>query len=155
MVRELIDRVSEMKKNFDFEHRLLMPDGGDGRPVEIEQVVMNLILNGIQAMSAVEDRKRDLIVRTQGRDGDQVLVAVQDSGVGIDPRNAERIFDAFHTTKPGGMGMGHRSVVRLLRVTAGGFGPLRTTVPAQPFNSLFENVRRITSAGVPIESLQP
>jgi predicted ATPase/signal transduction histidine kinase len=74
--------------------------------VQIQQVVMNLILNGIEAMSAVEDAKRKLVVRTQRRQGDQVRVAVQDSGVGIDPQNAERIFDAFHTTKPGGMGMG-------------------------------------------------
>ena len=82
--------------------------------IEIQQVVMNLILNGIQAMSAVEGRKRNLIVRTQRGEGDQVRVAVQDSGVGIDPLNAERIFDAFHTTKPGGMGMGlsiSRSIV--------------------------------------------
>jgi C4-dicarboxylate-specific signal transduction histidine kinase len=74
--------------------------------VQIQQVVMNLILNGIEAMSAVEDRKRLLVVRTQLGEGDQVRVAVQDSGIGIDPLNAEQIFNAFHTTKPGGMGMG-------------------------------------------------
>ena len=82
--------------------------------VQIQQVVMNLILNGIEAMSAVEDRERDLVIKTQRGEEDQVLVAVQDSGVGIDPLNAERIFDAFHTTKPGGMGMGlsiSRSIV--------------------------------------------
>jgi signal transduction histidine kinase len=74
--------------------------------VQIQQVVMNLILNGIEAMSAVEVRKRELVVRTQRSQGDRVRVAVQDSGIGIDPLNAERVFDAFHTTKPGGMGMG-------------------------------------------------
>jgi signal transduction histidine kinase len=74
--------------------------------VQIQQVAMNLILNGIEAMRAVEDGKRELVVRTQRDEGDHVRVAVQDSGVGIDPLNAERIFDAFHTTKPGGMGMG-------------------------------------------------
>ena len=74
--------------------------------VQIQQVVMNLILNGIQAMSAVEDRGRVLVVRTQRGEGDQVRVAVQDSGIGIDPGSIEQIFDAFHTTKPGGMGMG-------------------------------------------------
>ena len=82
--------------------------------VQIQQVVMNLILNGIEAMSAVEDRERDLVIKTQRSEGDQVLVAAQDSGGGIDPLNAERIFDAFHTTKPGGMGMGlsiSRSIV--------------------------------------------
>jgi C4-dicarboxylate-specific signal transduction histidine kinase len=82
--------------------------------VQIQQVVMNLILNGLEAMSEVEDRERDLVIRTQRSEGDQVRVAVQDSGVGIDPLKVEPIFDAFHTTKPGGMGMGlsiSRSIV--------------------------------------------
>jgi signal transduction histidine kinase len=82
--------------------------------VQIQQVVMNLILNGIEAMRAGEDCKRDLVVRTQRGEDGQVRVTVQDSGVGIDPLNAERIFHAFHTTKPGGMGMGlsiSRSIV--------------------------------------------
>jgi len=82
--------------------------------VQIQQVVMNLILNGLEAMNEVEDRERDLVIRTQRSEGDRVRVAVQDSGVGIDPLKVERIFDAFHTTKPGGMGMGlsiSRSIV--------------------------------------------
>jgi signal transduction histidine kinase/GAF domain-containing protein len=82
--------------------------------VQVQQVVMNLILNGIEAMRAVEDRERELVIRTQRSDGDRVLVAVRDSGIGLDPGNVERIFDAFHTTKPGGMGMGlsiSRSIV--------------------------------------------
>jgi signal transduction histidine kinase len=75
---------------------------------------MNLILNGIQAMSAVEDRERVLIVRSEPGGGDHVRVAVQDCGIGIDPLDFERIFEPFHTTKPGGMGMGlsiSRSVI--------------------------------------------
>ena len=82
--------------------------------VQIQQVILNLILNGIQAMRAVEDRERVMVVRTQRGDGDQIRVAVQDCGIGIDPGSVERIFDAFHTTKPGGMGMGltiSRSIV--------------------------------------------
>ena len=82
--------------------------------VQVQQVLMNLILNGVQAMSTVEDRQRVLVVRTQRGEGDEVGVAVQDCGIGIDPASIERIFDAFHTTKPGGMGMGlsiSRSIV--------------------------------------------
>jgi len=82
--------------------------------VQIQQVILNLILNGIQAMRAVEDRERVMVVRTQRGDGDQIRVVVQDCGIGIDPGSTERIFDAFHTTKPGGMGMGltiSRSIV--------------------------------------------
>ena len=67
---------------------------------------MNLILNGIEAMSTVEDRQRDLVIRTQRNEGDEIRVSVEDSGIGFDPLSAERIFHAFHSTKPGGMGMG-------------------------------------------------
>jgi PAS domain S-box-containing protein len=82
--------------------------------IQVLQVVMNLILNGIQAMSALEDGERILVVSTQRGEGDEVRVAVQDCGIGIDPENIERIFDAFHTAKPAGMGMGlsiSRSIV--------------------------------------------
>jgi C4-dicarboxylate-specific signal transduction histidine kinase len=77
-----------------------------GDRVQLQQVVVNLILNAIEAMSTVENRQRDLAIRTQRGEGDEVRVAVRDSGIGFDPLNVERIFDAFHTTKPGGMGMG-------------------------------------------------
>ena len=82
--------------------------------VQLQQVLMNLILNAFEAMSTVEGRERDLVIRTQRGEGDEVRVAVQDSGIGLDPLSAERIFDAFHTTKPGGLGMGlsiSRSIV--------------------------------------------
>ena len=85
-----------------------------GDQVQLQQVVMNLILNAIEAMSTVKDRARDLVIRTQRGQGDEVRVAVQDSGIGFDPLSADRIFDAFHTTKPGGLGMGlsiSRSIV--------------------------------------------
>ena len=85
-----------------------------GDRVQLQQVVVNLILNAIEAMSTVEDRARDLVIRTQRGEGDEVRVAVQDSGIGLDPKNVERIFDAFHTTKPDGLGMGlsiSRSIV--------------------------------------------
>jgi PAS domain S-box-containing protein len=85
-----------------------------GDRVQLQQVVVNLILNAIEAMSTVEDRERGLVIRTQRGEGGEVRVAVQDSGIGFDPQSAERIFDAFHTTKPGGLGMGlsiSRSIV--------------------------------------------
>jgi PAS domain S-box-containing protein len=85
-----------------------------GDRVQLQQVLVNLILNAIEAMATVEDRERDLLIRTQVGEGDQIRVAVRDSGSGFDPLNTERIFDAFHTTKPGGLGMGlsiSRSIV--------------------------------------------
>jgi C4-dicarboxylate-specific signal transduction histidine kinase len=74
--------------------------------VQLQQVVVNLIQNGIEAMSAVTDRPRRVVIRSEMRDADQVLVAVQDSGPGIDGKNDRRMFDAFYTTKARGMGMG-------------------------------------------------
>jgi signal transduction histidine kinase len=77
-----------------------------GDRVQLQQVIVNLMLNGIEAMSEVDARPRRLVVRSQMQNSDEVLVAVQDSGVGIDPKNEKRIFDAFFTTKDQGMGMG-------------------------------------------------
>ena len=85
-----------------------------GDPVQLQQVVLNLLMNGLDAMHAVVDRPRELVIRTQREASDGVRVAVQDSGSGIDPQLADRIFEAFYTTKRSGMGMGlsiSRSIV--------------------------------------------
>ncbi len=84
-----------------------------GDTVQLQQVVLNLLLNGLDAMHAVVG-PRELVIRTQREASDGVRVAVQDSGSGIDPELADRIFDAFYTTKSSGMGMGlsiSRSIV--------------------------------------------
>jgi C4-dicarboxylate-specific signal transduction histidine kinase len=85
-----------------------------GDRVQLHQVVLNLVLNAIEAMSAVFDRSRVLQLRTGRRGPDEVLVAVEDTGVGLRPDDAARMFDAFFTTKKTGMGMGlaiSRSIV--------------------------------------------
>jgi signal transduction histidine kinase len=82
----------------------LKPISGDR--VQLQRVVANLITNGIEAMSAVADRQRKLRISTQfGKHGD-VLVAVEDSGRGLDESDIDRIFDPFFTTKRDGMGLG-------------------------------------------------
>jgi C4-dicarboxylate-specific signal transduction histidine kinase len=112
---------------------------GIGDRVQLQQVVMNLILNGIEAMRDTEDRTRRLVVRSEMREPDEVLVAIRDEGVGIDPKNLRRIFDPFFTTKPQGMGMGlnisHTIVEahggRLWATANGGFGTtFQFTLPA-------------------------
>ena len=75
-----------------------------GDRIELQQVVVNLAVNGMEAMTSVQDR--ELIVRTERDQSDRILVAVADAGVGIEPENLDRVFAAFHTTKPGGLGMG-------------------------------------------------
>jgi C4-dicarboxylate-specific signal transduction histidine kinase len=76
-----------------------------GDRVQLQQVIINLVMNGMEAMASVADRPRELKILSR-READQVLVAVQDSGVGIDPEHVDRLFNAFFTTKPSGMGMG-------------------------------------------------
>jgi PAS domain S-box-containing protein len=74
--------------------------------VQLQQVLINLVMNGIEAMTSVDGRSRELAIRSQPEDDDHVVVAVQDAGVGIDAQKTDQLFSAFYTTKPDGMGMG-------------------------------------------------
>jgi len=77
-----------------------------GDRVQLQQVIINLMMNGIEAMVDVTGRPRELLIRSRRHEADLVLVAVQDSGAGIDPDHLDHLFDAFFTTKQDGMGMG-------------------------------------------------
>jgi PAS domain S-box-containing protein len=77
-----------------------------GDKVQLQQVILNLIINAVEAMSGVSEGSRELLIGT-GKDASSgVVVAVQDSGPGLNPESLDRLFDPFYTTKPGGMGMG-------------------------------------------------
>jgi PAS domain S-box-containing protein len=82
----------------------LVPVHGDR--VQLQQVLVNLILNAVEAMSSVEDGTRELSIGTEQGQTGGILVAVRDSGPGIDPANLDRIFEPFYTTKTSGVGMG-------------------------------------------------
>jgi C4-dicarboxylate-specific signal transduction histidine kinase len=73
--------------------------------IQLQQVIINLVMNGIEAMQPVSDRPRELVIRSY-KDETQVLVTVKDCGVGISAKSADELFDAFFTTKSSGMGMG-------------------------------------------------
>jgi PAS domain S-box-containing protein len=79
----------------------------EGDRVQLQQVVLNLILNAVEAMTAVDESVRELSISSaQSRANGSILVAVRDSGPGIEPERRERVFDAFYTTKSSGVGMG-------------------------------------------------
>jgi two-component system, LuxR family, sensor kinase FixL len=77
-----------------------------GDRVQLQQVILNLVVNGIEAMKPVTDRPRELLIKSNQFESDKVLVSVKDTGIGLDQESLDRIFNAFYTTKPEGMGMG-------------------------------------------------
>jgi PAS domain S-box-containing protein len=87
--------------------------------IQLQQVLLNLIINAIEAMSSVRDRERVLSVSSMVCEADQVFITIKDSGTGIDPTHMDRIFDAFFTTKARGMGMG-LSICRSIVESHGG-----------------------------------
>jgi signal transduction histidine kinase len=78
-----------------------------GDRVQLQQVLMNLMINGIEAMKEV-DETRELMITSQQAENEQLMVSVSDTGVGLPEHQADQIFDAFFTTKPDGTGMGLR-----------------------------------------------
>jgi signal transduction histidine kinase len=106
-----INEVIALARNVIISHgvsgRTRLADGlfpVQGDRVQLQQVVLNLILNAVEAMGSIEGARELLISTEQDRTG--VLVAVRDSGPGIDPTHLQRVFEAFYTTKPSGVGMG-------------------------------------------------
>ena len=77
-----------------------------GDRVQLQQVIINLVMNGIEAMQSVTDRLRELVIQSHQDETEQVLVSVTDCGVGISAEDRGRLFDAFFTTKSSGLGMG-------------------------------------------------
>ena len=77
-----------------------------GDRVQLQQVVLNLLMNASDAMSGIDDRPRQLVIRTEREKGDCVRLSVQDTGVGLEPQGVDRVFEPFYTTKSDGMGIG-------------------------------------------------
>jgi PAS domain S-box-containing protein len=85
-----------------------------GDRIQLQQVILNLLRNAADAVGDVHDRARHVLIRTEREDADHVRVSVRDSGLGIEREHMDKLFDAFYTTKPGGMGIGlsvSRSIV--------------------------------------------
>jgi PAS domain S-box-containing protein len=90
-----------------------------GDRIQLQQVILNLVINGIEAMQPVTDRRRELVIRTRQDDAGKILVEIRDCGIGLAGGNASRLFEAFFTTKSDGMGMG-LSICRSIVESHGG-----------------------------------
>ena len=105
-----------------------------GDRVQLQQVVVNLILNAVQAMGAVSEGAREVLISTRQIDLNDLYVGVRDTGPGLSPETLSRLFEPFYTTKPNGMGMG-LTICRSIVESHGG----RLWVSAcQPHGALFQ-----------------
>ena len=112
-INEVVNEVMSLVQHELFSHRValrlelapaLPPVLADR--IQLQQVILNLVINGIEAMQPATDGPRELVIRTRQDETDQVLVTVSDCGVGVAAEDVDRLFDAFFTTKSDGMGMG-------------------------------------------------
>jgi PAS domain S-box-containing protein len=115
--------------------------------VQLQQVFLNLIMNAVDAMSSVTDRKRVLTIRSRVVESDRVQITLKDSGTGIDPSHMDRIFDAFFTTKSDGMGMG-LSICRSIIESHDG---RLSAAPGRPYGSIFQVILPTVSARPDVE----
>jgi signal transduction histidine kinase len=116
----LFTRLEASQQNVTVESRLqpALPRVTGDR-VQLQQVILNLVMNAIESLGLVADRPRQIFITTDCPDADHVRVAVRDTGVGLTPEQRARLFEAFYTTKPRGLGMG-LAISRSIVVTHGG-----------------------------------
>ena len=114
-----------------------------GDRVQLQQVVLNLVINALEAIAKNKQGERELTVSSGKDEANNVIVAVRDTGAGIDPANLDRLFDAFFTTKPDGMGMG----LAISRTIIESHGGRLTATPNSPKGSVFQFTLPPGSAG--------
>jgi signal transduction histidine kinase len=136
VIREVITLVGQEISSHRVFLRLdlatnLSPAFGDR--VQLQQVIINLVVNAIQAMARVDDRPRILSIRSHRSGDDEAVVEVQDSGSGIAGEHAQRIFDAFFTTKPNGMGVGLSICRSIIEAHGGGISAINDVEPGAIF----------------------
>ena len=142
--------VSETKKNGITIGTQLADDLSPvmGDRVQLQQVVLNLVMNAIEATSRTKESTRDLIIRTSNTSADEVRVEVQDSGVGFEADKIGKLFAPFYSTKPGGMGMGLSISRSIIRSHGGQMSATPNTGPGATFYFTLPKLRPVeTEAG--------
>ncbi|HEV2398180.1 MAG TPA: PAS domain S-box protein [Candidatus Sulfotelmatobacter sp.] len=117
-----------------------------GDRVQLQQVILNLLRNASDAMRHVDDRERRLVVKTERDEGDCVRLTVQDAGVGFDPQAADRLFEAFYTTKAGGMGIGLSLSRSIIERHSGRLWAARNDGPGATFAFSIPREAQVTAA---------
>jgi C4-dicarboxylate-specific signal transduction histidine kinase len=137
VIMEVVTLIStEMQRNGISLHTKLSSDLPliSGDRIQLQQVILNLMMNAIDAMSRTGQSQRELSVTSVMDGSDAVLVTVRDSGPGLDETALERLFEAFYTTKPHGMGMGLAITRRIVTAHAGQIW----ATPSTPRGAKFE-----------------
>src|SRR3984893_12329468 len=124
----------------------------DGDRIQLQQVILNLILNAVEAMSDIDEGARELRISTETDAAGGVLVTVRDTGPGLDATSVDRLFEAFYTTKPGGMGMGLSICRSIIEATGGRLRPGAN----EPWGATFQStLPPQTAETVPAEHAGP
>ena len=116
-----------------------------GDRLQLQQLIINLVVNAIEATSVIAGRKREVVVQSGVTDARSVFITVEDSGIGLDPATSDRLFDPFFTTKPNGMGMG----LAISRFIAESHGGSLTASPKSPHGTVFRFTLPIRPGGAP------
>jgi C4-dicarboxylate-specific signal transduction histidine kinase len=123
-----------------------------GDRVQLQQVLLNLVTNANQAMAGVRDRPRVLTIRSRLHERDDILVEVEDSGIGLDPTSIDQIFESMFTTKPDGMGMGLSISRSIVAAHGGRLWASPRDASAQSFASFCAPIYRATGSSTELRS---
>jgi C4-dicarboxylate-specific signal transduction histidine kinase len=125
-----------------------------GDRIQLQQVIVNLVINAVQAMATVVDRARVVTIGTKRQDSDQVLVTVEDVGIGLEPESLDRLFSPFYTTKPGGMGIGLSICRSIVEAHEGKVWASRNSGPGMTFQFTIPVYRESPNAPTPVRSAE-
>jgi C4-dicarboxylate-specific signal transduction histidine kinase len=125
-----------------------------GDRIQLQQVIINLVINAVEAMATVVDRARVVTIRTKRQDPDQVLVTVEDVGIGLEPESLDRLFSPFYTTKPGGMGIGLSICRSIVEAHEGRVWASRNNGPGMTFQFTIPAYRDSPNAPAPSRSAE-